>query len=207
MIETARASGGPAAGEDSRRPGRPRDRRVDEAVLTAVVDLLVEGTSVEALSIESVAARAGVGKAAIYRRWPGKDALLVDAVGRIKGRPPSLVGDSVRADLLRLLRPAKPPDERLARVMSCLVPELRRSPERYRLYQNLVEPRREAVRQVLRRGIRTGELRPDIDVEVAVMVLSAPVLVQRMTRWHPGLGEADLPERVVDLVLAGLAAR
>lgn len=181
---------------------------MDEAVFTAVVDLLSEGASVEALSIEAVAARARVGKAAIYRRWPGKEALLVDVLSRIKGQPPPLVGDSVRDDLVRLLRPVKPSDERLVRgVMSCLLSELHRNPERYRLYQGIVEPRRQAIRQVLRRGIRTGELRPDIDVEVAVMMLTLPVLAQRLTRWHPGLEEEDLPERVVDTVLAGLVAR
>jgi hypothetical protein len=61
------------------------------------------------------------------------------------------------------------------------------------------------MREVLRRGVRTGELRADLDLEVAVAVLTAPVLIQKMLRWHPGLDDATLPERVVDLVLAGLA--
>src|SRR5262245_55241567 len=67
--------------EEARRsPGRPRSPRADEAIIEAVLDLMAEGTSVEALSIEAVAARAGVGKATIYRRWPNKDAFVVDAV-------------------------------------------------------------------------------------------------------------------------------
>src|SRR5690606_26487884 len=154
------------------------------------------------------AARAGVGKATIYRRWSGKEALLIDAIGSIKGPLPQPAGRSVREDLVTLLQPVRPRrDERFDRILSCLVPEVTRSEQRYRLYQSLVEPRRELMRQVLRRGIRTGELRSDLDIEVAVAVLTAPVLVQRMLRWHPQLEPDTLPERVVDTVLAGLSPR
>lgn len=191
-----------------RSPGRPRSAQVDEAIVEAVLSLLVEGSTVEALSIEAVAARAGVGKATIYRRWPGKEALIVDAISTIKGPLPAPAGRSVRDDLVTLLGPGpRRPDQRIHRIMSCLVPEVRNSPERYRLYQGMVEPRRQAMREVLHRGVATGELRPDIDVEVALAVLTGPVLIQRMLGWHPDLDDATLPERVVDTVLAGLAAR
>lgn len=198
-----------AAAMTPRSPGRPRSAQADEAIIEAVLDLLAEGHTVEALTIEAVAARAGVGKATIYRRWSGKDALLVDAVASLKGPLPELTGESVRDDLVLLVgwTGVKKLDQRFANIVSCLVPEVHRSPERYRLYQGLVEPRRELARQVLRRGIRTGELRADLDIEVAVSVLSAPVMVQRMLRWNPKLDLSTLPERVVDTVLAGLAAR
>lgn len=201
------AVAGPGIREPGTRPpGRPRSARVDRAILEAVLALLAEGSTVEALSIEAVAARAGVGKATIYRRWPGKEALLVEAIRSVKGPLPQPTGTSVRTDLVRLLRLRPEPDERVARIMSCLVPQVHRSPERHRLYQGLVEPRRELMRDVLRRGVRTGELRADLDVEVVVTLLTAPVLIQRMLRWHPDLDEETLPERVVDTVLAGLAA-
>jgi AcrR family transcriptional regulator len=191
-----------------RTPGRPRSARVDEAIIEAVLDLLAEEQSVEALSIEAVAARAGVGKATIYRRWAGKEALLVDAVRTLKGPLPTLAGESVRDDLVTLLgwTGKKRLDERFARIMSCLSPEVHRSQEQYRIWQGLIEPRRELAREVLRRGIRTGELRADLDIEVAVTVLASPVLAQRMLRWHPDLDLDTLPERVVDMVLAGLRA-
>src|SRR5262249_5933040 len=64
--------------QDRKGPGRPRSPRADEAIIDAVLDLLAEGTTAEALAIETIAARAGVGKATIYRRWPNKEALLVD---------------------------------------------------------------------------------------------------------------------------------
>jgi AcrR family transcriptional regulator len=195
--------------ETTRSPGRPRSAQVDEAIIEAVLDLLAEGTTVEALTIEAVAARAGVGKATIYRRWSGKEELLVDAVRTMKGPPPELAGESVRDDLVRLLSPigTKKPERRFARIMSCLVPDMQQSPERYRLYQSLVEPRREAMRGVLRRGVATGELRADLDIELAVTLLTAPMMMQRTMRWNPALDDTNLPERVIDTILTGVAPR
>lgn len=176
--------------------------------MEAVLDLLAAGTPVDALSIESVAVRAGVGKATIYRRWPNKEALLLDAIRRLKGAPPQPKGESVREDLIMLLGVINHShDRRAVNIMPCLVPEVHRSPAHYRLYQEIVEQRREVLRSVLRRGIRTGELRDDIDVELTTAMLTGPVLIQRMLRWHPDLDDATLPERVVDGVLAGIAAR
>jgi hypothetical protein len=75
-----------------------------------------------------------------------------------------------------------------------------------RLYQEAVEPRREVMRSVLRRGIESGELRADLDVELTVAMLTGPILMQKLLRWHPNLDERDLPGRVVDALLAGLSA-
>jgi AcrR family transcriptional regulator len=193
-----------------RPPGRPRSSRADEVIIDAVLDLLAEGTAVEALAVEAIAARAGVGKATIYRRWPGKEELLRDALRTLKESSPVPAGRTVRDDLVTLLTPiCRDPDSRAARVMSCLLPGAlpgaHRSPERHRLYRDLIEPRRDALRQVLRRGAATGELRDDLDVELAVALLTGPVLMQRLLRSQPALDDEALPERVVDAVLAGLA--
>jgi AcrR family transcriptional regulator len=189
-----------------RSPGRPRSTRVDEAIIEAVLDLLAAGNSVESLSIEAIAAKAGVGKATIYRRWSGKDTLLVDALRTLKGQPPTPSGASVRDDLVLLVTGVRNPDPRASKIMPCLMPEMNRSPQQYALYQEIVQPRRELMREVLRRGIRTGELRPDIDIELAMALLTGPVLMQKLFRWNPDLDVDNLPERVVDAVLAGLAA-
>ncbi|MFC0005331.1 TetR/AcrR family transcriptional regulator [Micromonospora siamensis] len=191
-----------------RSPGRPRSVRADEAIISATLDLLAEGSTIEALSIEAIAARAGVGKATIYRRWPGKDALLLDALRTLKGQPPEPTGHSVRDDLILLVGAiGHNVDPRAARIMPCLVPEVNRSPDHYQLYQNMIEPRRRLMREVLQRGIRTGELRADLDIDVAMAMLSGPILMQRMLRWHPELDEKILPEKVVDGVLDGLRPR
>lgn len=172
-----------------------------------MLDLLAEGNTVEALSIEAIAARAGVGKATIYRRWAGKESLFADAIRTLKGPTPEPAGESVRADLVTLLSVvARNGDERALKIMPCIMPEVNRSPEQYRIWQEIIAPRRQRMREVLQRGIRGGELRADLDVELTLLLLTAPVVMQRTLRWQPGLDDSSLPERVVDGILAGIAA-
>src|SRR5882757_5788556 len=104
MVLTTTPGSAPAD-QDRKAPGRPRSPQADEAIIEAVLDLLAEGTPFEALSIEAVAARAGVGKATIYRRWSSKETLLVDAVATLKGDPARISGVSVREDLITLIGP------------------------------------------------------------------------------------------------------
>jgi AcrR family transcriptional regulator len=189
-----------------RPPGRPRSARAHEAIIDAVLGLLAEGTTVEGLSMEAVAARAGVGKATIYRRWAHKDALLLDAVAATKEPIPPLRGESLRDDLIQLVRAAgKARDSRAGRILPCMIPELQRPGHLRDQYLGMVEARRDVVRGVLRRGIASGELRPDLDIELAVMLLTAPVTMSLLGS-APRLDGGNLPERVVDAVLHGIAA-
>ena len=191
---------------DRKGPGRPRSARVDEANIEAVIGLLSEGVTAEALSIEAVANRAGVGKATIYRRWVNKDALLVDAVGALKGPLPEIAGVSVREDLLTLLRPVgRKAALRSATVLPCLISELKRSPQLNECYQKVIEPRRELMRQVLRRGIDAGELRADIDLEVVMAMLVGPMVAQSVMDWNSNLDRESLPERLVAAVWPAIA--
>jgi AcrR family transcriptional regulator len=209
-VEVQTSAPGPAAPASTGvRTGRPRDSRADGAILEAVLDLLSEGVTIDAISIEAVAARAGVGKATIYRRWSNKQALLADAVRELKGTPPKATGSNVRERILSLLRvTAKGHDARAAKIFPCLMPEVHRSDIAYGIWQEaVVEPRREAGRQVLRQGVADGELRPDLDIEVALSVLTGTMVLNRMLRWNPNLDDDTLPECVVDMVLEGIAAR
>jgi len=189
-----------------RAPGRPRSSHADAAIVDAVLGFLAEGTTVEALSMEAVAARAGVGKATIYRRFADKDEMVLAAVKAIKAPPPEPVGDSVRDDLIALARHArKYRGGMAAQIMPCMVPELQRPGKLRDIYHQLVEERRDVTRSVLRRGIATGELRPDIDVELATVMLSSPGILSTLG-FAPRLAGDDLPERTVDLVLRGISA-
>ena len=191
----------------ARAPGRPRNPGVADAVFTAVIDMLAEGSSIEALSMESIAARAGVGKATIYRRWPGKDELMLDAVASMKGRIPEPKGESVREDLLAILRSMtiSKDIDRDARVIPCIALEMRRNPTFRAHHEDLIEARREVTRRVLRRGLETGEIKAGTDVEVVMAMLSSPMLVNKLFGPNPRLDPEKLPEQVLDIVLNGVA--
>ena len=200
------ASADPGAGQERKAPGRPRNAQADEAILDAAIALLGEGRSAAAISIESVAAKAGVGKATIYRRWPNKEALLHDVVATMKGPPPELAGESVRADLIALVSASLNARAReYGRVTACMLPEIARDPELHRTLQKVTEPRREVMRAVLRRGIETGEVRADLDIEIVLLMLSGPGIVQNMLRWNPHAPADGFAEVLVDTVLRGIA--
>lgn len=216
-IETDPRAPSPTASEEAvgaanaspvapRTTGRPRSTRADEAIIEAVLDLLSEGVTFDGIAIEAVAARAGVGKATVYRRWPNKQALLADAMRELKGTPAQPKGDTFRERILSLMCHIGAGDERATRIFPCLMPEVMRSETAYELWQNVInEPRREVVRGVLRQGIADGELRPDINIEVASSVLAGPILLNRMLRWNPKVDNSILAEQVVDMVLAGIS--
>src|SRR4051794_4793391 len=195
------------ADQDRKAPGRPRNAQADRAIIQAVFDLLSSGQSADALSIEAVAAKAGVGKATIYRRWPNKEALLVDAVATMKGPLPEPAGESVRDDLVLLIAAMRNKRmEDYGKITACLLPEIAKSPEMRRIYQGVTEPRRDVMRGVLRRGIATGELRADLDVELTLLMLSGPTIAQNVMSWNPKVTDDSFAEALVDAVLRGAAA-
>jgi AcrR family transcriptional regulator len=191
----------------ARRPGRPRSERAERAILDAALELFGE-SGVAGVGIEAVAARAGVGKATIYRRWPGKEELLLDALTLLKSPLPEPAGASVRDDLVAMLAVMCQDwaDPVRMRRFALLMGEGEKYPKIMARYKETVlEPRREMIRSVLRRGIATGELRPDADVEVGMYVLMGAVMARGK---HDGEEiPADYPERVVDEALLGLAPR
>lgn len=197
-----------SADQDRKGPGRPRSARVDGAIIEAVLVLLVDGVTAEALSIEAVAAKAGVGKATIYRRWVNKDALLIDAVASLKGPLPEIAGISVRDDLLTLMRPigAAKVNLRTASVLPCLIPELKRSPKLAEVYQKVIAPRRQLIRDVIERGMVSGELRTDLDVEVVIAMLVGPMVAQSVMNWNPDLDRDTLAERLLVAAWPAIAA-
>ena len=199
--------GSAQADQDRKAPGRPRSARADEAIIEAVLDLLAEGTPFDAMSIEAVAARAGVGKATIYRRWSNKEALIFDAVRTVKGELAVLPGTSVRDDLIALLKPVgKPENTRAGQIMPCLMSELQRSPELNNIFQRIMEPRRQMAREVLQRGIDEGVLRPEIDVEIVIAMLTGPLIAYRLMNWSPKVSREGLEKRLVDTLWPAIAA-
>jgi AcrR family transcriptional regulator len=208
---TEHAAGERAAGEHAgaavRAPGRPRSEKAEKAIIDATVDLLAEGAGVSDLSIEAIAARAGVGKTTIYRRWSNKEDLVVDALATLKAPLPDIAGMSVRESLVRYLQliHSESGHPRTRCIMNVAMNESERHPhlmERFR--QIAIEPRRVAMRALLQRGVDEGELRPDVDVDVAMAAVTGTMLYY--TKWGAQGGElpADLPEQIVDHLFRGL---
>ena len=195
-----------ADGVVERPMGRPRDPRADRAILEVTLELIAE-VGVHEFRTEDVAARAGVGKGAIYRRYRSKDELVTAAVGALVSDEIAVPDTgSTRGDLVALMQEAV---------------ELYRGPRTGRLMRNLVgamvqnrglarsvrddflSGRRSALTEVLRRGVERGDLRPDIDVELALDVLGGPLFYRLLVTGGP-LDE-PLAEGVADLILRGFA--
>lgn len=195
--------------ESPGRPGRPRSEQAERAIIEAALDLLAE-VGIAGMSVEQVAARAGVGKATIYRRWPNKDALIVDAAATLKPPVPEVPGESLRDDLLALAEATRTRDlsSREGRISLCLFGEGARYPDLVKRYfEVVIEPRREAVREVLRRGIARGELRGDLDLEVMLVAVTSPIVHHAMSLKQRGEQMSrEFAEQLVDAILTGLLA-
>ena len=151
----------------ARGRGRPRSQEAHRAILTATLELL-GAQGFRGLTIEGVAEHAGVGKTTIYRRWPSKTELVAEAIGQM--RPPSAPPDSgsLEGDLRGLMRVQQ---ERvgttpgLRRLIPVLLTEATQDPAFLTLVtEGVIEPIRDVLRELIRRGIERGELRPDVDV-------------------------------------------
>jgi AcrR family transcriptional regulator len=204
-------SGSAASSDEApgrRAPGRPRDARRDEAILKATLEiLLAEGY--QALTIESVASRAGVGRPTIYRRWPSKPALVVAAlVESSRLAIPVVDTGSLRGDLLAVQRHQielmNAPMTR--RVTTGLIADLATDPELAERYitQYLV-PRRDAVWKVLQRAVDRGELDRDVDFAFVNDLLIGPLFMRAIV-WGQPLGR-DAAEETTDVILAAFAKR
>lgn len=191
-----------------RKAGRPRSEDADRAIVNAALDLLAE-VGFASLTIEAVAAKAGVGKTTVYRRWPNKEALVVDAMGDLKGPVPALRHRSLRDDILVMFEHNADGREaaRRRRIYACFVGESARNPELARRYaETVLEPRHEAMRQAIRAAVKRGEVRDDVDVERVRYLITAPMLVALARRPDEPL-DVDLMMAHFDLLMDGIGTR
>jgi AcrR family transcriptional regulator len=193
--------------EEARRArGRPRSPEADAAILEAAVAVFAE-VGLEGLTMEGVAARAGVGKNTLYRRYANKLELVVTAVRRFTrvGSPPPDTGTTegdVRAvvdDLVAIVT-----ETPMGRTLPILVATRTRVPELDAAYADIVAEKRARSAAVVRRGIERGDFRPDVDVEMVVDGLVSPVFYRFLVTNAP----LDEPFRaaVVTAVLRAFGA-
>ena len=194
-----------AAPKIERRPGRPRSTAADQAILDATVDLLAEQGFL-ALTVEAVAARAGVAKTTIYRRWPGKDELVMDALCGMKGLQHAPPGESVRGDLLYMLHRMRTVwvSGMFGQLMRRLAADGIERPDLYREFRNrFVAPRQAAMRAIVERGVAEGSIRPDVDKQWMIAMLVSPIITAVMT--HQERVTRQQIDFTVDTVLRGVA--
>ena len=185
------------------RSGRPRSERAHQAILTAARQLLIE-EGFAAMRLEHVAARAGVGKATIYRRWASKEALAQDLLSHLAA-PHIAVADTgnTRDELLAaVVNPMRAVNETdFGPVIRALLSQIASNPSLGDPFRaSVVEARRAEVTRVIERGIARGDLRADADASVATELLVGPVYFRLM---FGGVLDLDFAERVVDSVMRG----
>jgi AcrR family transcriptional regulator len=189
-----------------RSPGRPRSAAAHQAILDSTIQLLSE-VGYAATTVEAVATRAGVGKATVYRRWPSKVPLVIEALdARATEQVQIPRTGSVRGDLSEflfgLVETLRGPDGRL---VAPLLAEISRNPELAEAFRrDLVAPRRAVMEQIVREGMARGDLRPDLDIDLA---LDAPVgiVMQRLLVLGETVDKASVG-RIVDQLLDGIGA-
>ena len=185
--------------------GRPREVRVDGAILAATLELVAE-VGIHDFRMDDVAERAGVGKAAIYRRYRSKDELVTATVAALVSEITVPDTGSTREDLLALMRGAVEVygDPIKAGVMPSLVGAMPQRAELARAVRDgFLSQRRAALRAVLDRGVARGDLRADLDVELALDVLGGALFYRLLVTGGPIDG--DLAEGVAELILRGFA--
>jgi AcrR family transcriptional regulator len=170
-----------------RRPGRPRSVKADEAILQAAIDTFVD-RGWDGLTIEGVAARAGVGKSTIYRRYPCRVDLLVAAARRLaEERDPVPDTGSLRADLTELVTSfvRMLTTTRTGQAIPLMVAATAKDPELAAPYREFLAERRASWRVPIDRAITRGELPLEVDPGLLVDLLVGPLFYRGCVSHEP----------------------
>ena len=201
-------SPGEASGGSGGQRGRPRSQEADRAILTATLDLLAS-RGLAAMSIEEIAARAGVGKATIYRRWSSKGLLALDAfVTAFAEQQPLPDTGTLRGDLIAALTAwvRAVTQTSMGSMLAGLVAEAQHDEElRAGWRDRVLEPLRSQHRIMLDRAIARGEIPATVDQE-AVLDLFFGAAQHRLLLGHLPLTD-DFIREVVDVILDGIRPR
>lgn len=191
---------------DARRlPGRPRSDEAHSAILDSTLQLIRE-VGYDALTMDAIAARARVGKATVYRRWSTKETLAAEAIERLMRALPIPDTGTTEGDLRRMMRDALGmyKDPSTGALLSGFVAAMARSELIARTIRTgFVGVRREALRQVLERGVARGELRKGLDFDLVLDLLGGPLFYRFLITGGPV--DERLARGIVDAVLRAFA--
>lgn len=192
------------AGEPATHRGRALDGRRDVALREATIEILSE-IGYDRLTIDAVAARARSSKATIYRRWPGKAELVVDALTSLKGAPLVPHTGSLQGDLEAIAQNSASADNLLdARLVIGLITALAHDAELRQVFrERLIDPHTESLKQVFAQAVERGEVAPHRNLDLLVSVY--PALMQRHLLMSGELPDAGFAQQVIDDVIMPLA--
>jgi AcrR family transcriptional regulator len=201
-----------ASAEPANKLGRPLDISRDADILDATLDVLAE-TGYDGMTVDMVAARAKAGKATLYRRWPSKAELVLDAVACMKKNDIDFADlpdtGTLRGDLVAMIKPPSIKDgEKKLKVMAGLVSLLARNPELAEVANEaIVAPRAAINRMFMQRAIDRGEIAADTDIRTLALVSPAMVSYRVLMMRKPVDREflVGLVDRVI-LPAVGLGA-
>jgi AcrR family transcriptional regulator len=174
-------------------------------VIEATLELLAE-RGFRGLTIEGVAARSGVAKTTIYRWWPSTQALLFEALAALRQQATVLDTGNIRDDAVAHLQGHIDTfkDPTTAPILADALAEALRNPKLDEARPGFVAAQREPFRQLLARAVDRGELPADLDYELTMDLLIAPIINRALATRGPL--EPALAERLVDIVFGGLRA-
>jgi len=192
-----------ACADDAPRRGRPRSKEFDASILAATLELAGE-VGIKGMSMDDLAQRAGVSKATIYRRWPSKEILVLQALQSAMHPLDDVDTGEVVEDLRLCLgqmiaRMSK--KDRINDVLPHLIEMATHDATLRSAVDDYVANRRVPVRQVLERAIGRAELPADTDVEMVLDALLGPIVYRRLLSG--GVLDADFVDRLIVLVLPG----
>jgi AcrR family transcriptional regulator len=178
----------------------PRVERTRRVVGEAALDLLAE-VGYGGLTCEGVAARAGVGKATIYRHWRGKLDLVADAIASLKQPPPALPDGTFRERLVAHLRHVctMSASSRWAEILPALISASARHPELREWHTGFTNRHRGLLVELLEAGVASGDLPTATDVDVLTDALVGPIFVRRLLLGR-AVDEADVVAIIDQLV-------
>lgn len=194
------------APKPQRGPGRPRDEDARRRILRAALDLMNE-TAFAQVTAEAIAERAGTAKATVYRWWPNKAAVVIEAfreaiTPQLPLRDTGSLRDDLTAQVRNFARVLSGPGGRMLR---SFVVAARSDPEVAAAFRSIwSDPRRAEAKQMLRRKQAAGQLREDADLDLVLDSLYGPLYYRFLVKNEPPTQK--YAEALAELVIRGLAA-
>jgi AcrR family transcriptional regulator len=201
--------------QEIRKPGRPRSAQAHKAIIDATLELLAE-EGYQGLSIEAVAARAGVGKTTIYRRWSSKEELVMEAIRQVQIDVPVMDTGNFRNDLAALLKTVYQgfmahPYPFLGKLVLEFIGEYQTNPEIFQdALTQLIFPRFQRFFHMVEQAQAREEIRGDIDPELVLDLVAGSLYfrwIMRNLMPTSSTSPVDWIEQVIDAIMQGIGTK